>query len=113
MIRNKFRIIIVLVFLAAAVLLIGRMKTGRQKSISARETVIQPSLGSVLLTVTTTGIVEPQNRLEIKPSISGRVEEILVAEGDQVKTGQVLAWMSSTERAALVDAARSQGEETL
>jgi len=41
------------------------------------------------------------------------VEEILVEEGDCVKIGDVLAWMSSTERAALVDIARSQGKEAL
>jgi macrolide-specific efflux system membrane fusion protein len=51
--------------------------------------------------------------LEIKPPISGRIEEILVKEGQSVKVGQILAWMSSTERAALLDAARAQGEESL
>jgi macrolide-specific efflux system membrane fusion protein len=51
--------------------------------------------------------------LEIKPPVNGRIETILVQEGDKVKTGQVLAWMSSTERAALLDAARGKGEESL
>ena len=63
------------------------------------------------ITVSTTGEVKPYNRVEIKPSISGRVEDVLVKEGDQVKQGQVLAWMSSIDRAALLDAAHSQGEE--
>jgi Membrane-fusion protein len=36
-----------------------------------------------------------------------------VQEGDKVKTGQILAWMSSTERAAILDAARAKGEESL
>ncbi len=61
------------------------------------------------LTILSTGIVQPENRLEIKPPIAGRVEEVLVAEGATVKKGQILAWMSSTERAALLDAARSKG----
>lgn len=73
---------------------------------------INPQIGNIQLTVSTTGVVEPQNRLEIKPSISGRIEEILVKEGDTVKKGGILAWMSSTERAALIDAAISQGEKT-
>ena len=34
-------------------------------------------------------------------------------EGQKVTTGQILAWMSSTERAALVDAARAQGPQEL
>jgi macrolide-specific efflux system membrane fusion protein len=61
------------------------------------------------LTILSTGIVQPENRLEIKPPIAGRVEEVLVDEGEDVKKGQILAWMSSTERAALLDAARAKG----
>lgn len=61
------------------------------------------------LTILSTGIVQPENRLEIKPPIAGRVEQVLVAEGVVVKKGQILAWMSSTERAALLDAARAKG----
>ena len=49
----------------------------------------------------------------MKPSVNGRVEEILVKEGQSVHVGETLAWMSSTERAALLDAARGQNEEAL
>jgi macrolide-specific efflux system membrane fusion protein len=49
----------------------------------------------------------------MKPPINGRIEEILVQEGDAVKKGDIVAWMSSTERAALLDAARSKGEEAV
>lgn len=69
--------------------------------------------GSIKVTILATGTVQPENRLEIKPPVAGRIEKILVEEGDQVKKGQVLAWMSSTERAALIDSARAQGEEEL
>jgi len=63
--------------------------------------------------VLTTGMVQPQNRLEIKSPVAGRVEEALVREGDKVRKGQILAWMSSTERAALMDAARAKGATEL
>lgn len=56
-----------------------------------------------------TGVIQPQNRLEVKSSISGRMEKILVKEGDYVKKNQVIAWMSSEDRAALIDAAYTQG----
>lgn len=69
--------------------------------------------GAIQVTILATGTVQPENRLEIKPPVAGRIEKILVEEGDQVRKGQVLAWMSSTERAALIDSARSQGEEEL
>ncbi len=65
--------------------------------------------GNILASIPATGGVEPYNRLEIKPPVAGRVESVLVNEGDIVKKGQILAWMSSSDRAALLDAARSQG----
>ncbi|MFA5411342.1 MAG: HlyD family efflux transporter periplasmic adaptor subunit [Candidatus Omnitrophota bacterium] len=74
---------------------------------------VAPTLGSIESVISTTGTVYPKNRLEIKPPVSGRVESILVKEGESVKVGQTLAWLSSTERAALLDAARGQGEEKL
>ena len=74
-------------------------------------TIIRPTVGDIQSTVSTTGEVQPQNRLEIKPPIAGRIEEIQVVEGQEVKTGDVLALMSSTERAALLDGARLQGDE--
>ena len=69
--------------------------------------------GDLEVKVTATGAVKPYNRVEIKPPIPGRVEEVLVREGDQVKKGQILAQMSSSERAALLDAARARGAETM
>ncbi|MDO8489621.1 MAG: efflux RND transporter periplasmic adaptor subunit [Candidatus Omnitrophota bacterium] len=74
---------------------------------------VNPVRGSIQAIISTSGTVLPKNRLEIKPPVGGRVESVLVKEGQKVKTGQILAWMSSTERAALLDAARGQGEEKL
>lgn len=75
--------------------------------------IVQPHRANIRKTVTATGSLLPKNRLEIKPPVNGRIEQILVQEGDIVKAGQIIAWMSSTERAALLDAARGQGDETL
>jgi len=64
-------------------------------------------------TIESTGVVEPRNRLEIKPPIGGRIDEVLVTEGQEVKKGDPIARMSSTERATLLDAARARRAETL
>jgi macrolide-specific efflux system membrane fusion protein len=69
--------------------------------------------GDLEITILSTGVVQPRNRLEIKPPIAGRAEEVLVKEGQHVTKGRILAWMSSTERAALIDAARARGPEEL
>ena len=67
--------------------------------------------GDLEVTILSTGVVQPKNRLEIKPPVAGRADEVLVVEGQVVKKGQILAWMSSTERAALIDAARAKGPD--
>lgn len=69
--------------------------------------------GPIEATIVSTAVIQPRNRLEIKPPIAGRVEEVLVKEGQIVAKGQILAWMSSTERAALLDAARTKGPAEL
>ncbi|MDD2702819.1 MAG: efflux RND transporter periplasmic adaptor subunit [Candidatus Omnitrophica bacterium] len=74
---------------------------------------IRPFTGTIVTYISCTGTVFPKNRLEVKPPVNGRIEKIMVKEGDEVKIGQVLAWMSSTDRAALIDAARGKGEEAL
>ncbi len=67
--------------------------------------------GSILASIPSEGTVMPRNRLEIKPPVAGRIESVLVKEGQEVSKGQVLAWMSSQERATLIDAARSKGAD--
>jgi len=69
------------------------------------------SRGRIEVTVQSTGIVQPRNRLEVKPPLAGRAEAVLVQEGQTVNKGQILLWMSSSERAALIDAARARGPE--
>lgn len=112
MMKNKFMIIIALIIVFGVGIMLIRSKAAKERN-NSKIKVVNPVIGNIRLTVTTTGVIEPQNRLEIKPSISGRIEEILVKEGDHVDLGDILVWMSSTERAALVDAARSQGDEAL
>lgn len=83
----------------------------REPAPSYREATV--ARGDIEATIVSTAVVQPRNRLEIKPPIAGRVEEVLVQEGQMVAKGHILAWMSSTERAALLDAARTKGPEEL
>jgi len=103
--------LIILVILGIVVFVVMKMKNK-----SSNNEVIQtisPLIGSIRVFISTTGTVLPKNRLQVKPPVNGRVESILVKEGDKVKAGQTLAWMSSTERAALLDAAESQNATAL
>ncbi|MEI6631279.1 MAG: efflux RND transporter periplasmic adaptor subunit [bacterium] len=110
---KKLKMFIIIVFiLGLTAVAITWMKQEKPSSDEVfRE--ITPTIGSIRTFISCTGTVLPKNRLEIKPPVNGRIERVLVQEGDKVKTGQILAWMSSTERAALLDAARGKGEESL
>lgn len=74
-------------------------------------TIMEVKRGDIKLTINANGSVMPQNRLVIKPPLAGRVENVLVKEGDYVKKGQILLYMSSSDRAAILDAARAKGED--
>jgi len=109
-IKSKITFIVLVLLVISAFIVIKARSKGSSSEV-IRE--IKPTIGTIQTFISTTGTVLPKNRLEIKPPVSGRIESILVQEGEKVKEGQVLSRMSSTERAALLDAAEGQGEEAV
>jgi macrolide-specific efflux system membrane fusion protein len=87
--------------------------SGGKKGQSAGTKTITVNRDDLQITVLATGNVQPKNQLNIKPNVAGRVEQLLVREGQSVKKGQLLAYLSSSERSALLDSARAQGPEEL
>lgn len=85
------------------------VRSGRGNADGERE--VEVTRGNIEISILANGTVQPRNRLEIKPPLAGRVEQVLVQEGQAVGKDQILAWMSSSERAALLDAARARGLE--
>lgn len=83
----------------------------RPKKIVYEEIVVVSE--SFEVTVPAAGTVSPENKVSITSPIAGRIDRILVEEGSKVRKGQVLAWMSSTDRAALLDSAKVQGEAAM
>jgi macrolide-specific efflux system membrane fusion protein len=70
-------------------------------------------LADVQKVVQANGVIEPRNRVQILPPVAGRIEELIKDEGQVVEKGQPLAFMSSTDRAAIIDAARNRGAADL
>ena len=64
---------------------------------------VKPERGTLVTKTQAIASVEPENRVLVTPSVAGRAEEVLFTEGQQVTKGQVLAWISSSERTALMD----------
>lgn len=108
--RSK-KILAVVIVLVAAVAGIFFYKSKSERAPVMREVPVKR--GDLVMQVQASGTVSPENRLEIKPPIAGRIDEVLVKEGEVVKKGKVLAWISSTERAALLDSVRTQGEKEI
>ncbi|MFC1478781.1 efflux RND transporter periplasmic adaptor subunit [Candidatus Margulisiibacteriota bacterium] len=110
--NKRKRLLLILICLAIAGGAYYYYYGGSKKPVAAIQE-IRPEYGKIEVSIMTSGIVQPRKRIEITPPISGRVEQILVSEGSVVRKGQVLAWISSTERAALLDAAYAQGSESI
>jgi macrolide-specific efflux system membrane fusion protein len=98
------------IFGALIVLLIGGGCASLRKKRAAAEarriaemTAVKPERGDLVTKTQAAGTVEPENRVLVTPSVSGRAEEVLFEEGRQVEKGAVLAWISSSERTALLD----------
>jgi macrolide-specific efflux system membrane fusion protein len=108
--RNKklFAVAMILLFTAAGVIL---YKVKSEEVVVMKEVPVKK--GNLVLKVQASGTVSPENRLEIKPPVAGRIDEVLVKEGAVVKKGKILAWISSTERAALLDSVRAQGAKEI
>jgi membrane fusion protein, macrolide-specific efflux system len=104
----KTKKIIALAIVAATLIAGGlyyRIQAGKKAEITYKEHVVKRE--DLEIAVQATGSVQPENRLVVKPQIPGRIDEVLIEEGKKVKAGQILAWMSSNDRAALVDMAKS------
>ena len=109
--NKKWIIAVVLLMVAVGAFIYMRSNKTKDSSPTYSQYTVKKSV--IKLSILSTGVVQPQNKLEIKPPIAGRVEKIIVKEGQGVRKNQVIAWMSSTERAALIDAARAKGEASL
>lgn len=110
-IKKKLIVVAVVILAVAAFTLYSLNSKGKGNEITEKSITVTSS--EILNTVLATGSIAPRNRLEVMPTVSGRIDSMLAHEGDAVHTGDILGWMSSSERAALIDAARLKGQKEL
>ena len=109
--KNKALFII---SLAASLILAGYLiknRKGGKKEVNYK--TVQTKLHDLNVMIQSTGSVEPMNKVQIMPPVSGRMDKILIQEGQMVERGEVIGQMSSTNRAALLDVARSMKKKDL
>lgn len=112
--QNKKRLILIIGVIAAVVVVLCVIFFRRSPSSAQQAIDTTPvTRGTIRKMVRATATVTPENKLEIIPAVTGRAESVEVDMGAKVKQGQVLLWMSSTERAAMLDAAQAKGPKEI
>lgn len=109
--KKKITFILLIAIIAAAAVYF--IKSKKEKVVTQNYVSYTVSSANIKEIIDTTGEVSALNRVEIKPSVAGRVDSLLVNEGDTVKKGQVLAYLSSSDRVAILDAVRANPDENL
>jgi len=107
---KKFWIgIIVVIIVVIGFFFIRKKQTVKSKEL--KFTVAEVTRGNIEVKVLSTGTIEPYTRVEVNSPVNGRIDRVDVDEGAVVKPGNILAWISSEDRIALLDAARSNLED--
>lgn len=103
------------VWIAAGCLLIAggavAVKKFKKTPATNGETVVTAARRDIASTVSVTGVLRPRIEIALTSAKKGQVDEILVHEGDYVRTGQTLATVSSEDRINLLNAAARSVEQ--
>ncbi|MBN2612530.1 MAG: efflux RND transporter periplasmic adaptor subunit [Bacteroidales bacterium] len=88
--KKFFKILIVVVFIGAIFGTMYFLYTKSKKKPVVYETKV-PFVTNVVKKTVATGSIVPRKEIEIKPRVSGIIEEIYIEAGDYVKTGDLIA----------------------
>lgn len=103
--RHKKLILFFMVIAVIAVIILFNLKSQREKTIKVTvEEVKSQDLTSI---ISASGEVKPKKNINISSQIAGRVVKIGVEEGQQVKTGDFLLKLESTQYEANADRDRA------
>ena len=103
--RDRKRLVVVVVLVVAAVLLFTGINRRRAGTAVRAEKVVRQEIASV---ISTNGKIEPVSSFEAHAPAPATVNKVLVAEGDRVKTGQLLVQLDDAE--ARAQAARAMAQ---
>lgn len=99
--RRKKPIIILAVLLAVGALVMGNLRSKREKSV--RVTVEKAAKQDLTSIVSASGEIKPKKNINISAQVPGRIIKIGVIEGQEVKAGDFLLKLDSTQYEANAD----------
>ncbi len=103
--RRWWVVLVAAVLLAVAGLAVAQRRNDQVRTPPMRTAPV--SRGTVTVTVTGTGTVEPAALVEVRSRATGRVTRVAVDEGQSVRRGQVLVELDDPDARAAVEAARA------
>jgi HlyD family secretion protein len=92
------------------IVIVAMQLLGNGDSQKVRYITADVSRGTLTVTVTATGTLQPVNQVDLGSEISGTIKTVLVDYNDRVKQGQVLAVMNTDQLQARVNQARASLE---
>jgi len=99
--RRKKPLIILVVLLIVAVVVVANMRSKREKTVKVTIDKVQKrDLTSV---ISASGEVKPKKNINISAQVPGRIIKIGVVEGQEVKAGDFLLKLDSTQYEAIAD----------
>jgi HlyD family secretion protein len=99
--RRKKPLIILAILLVVGVIVIANMRAQREKSVKVTvDKVKKQDLTSI---ISASGEVKPKKNVEISAQVPGRIIKIGVVEGQEVKAGDFLLKLDSTQYEAIAD----------
>ncbi|NLH75718.1 MAG: efflux RND transporter periplasmic adaptor subunit [Acidobacteria bacterium] len=99
--RRKKPIIVLAVLLALGALVLGNLRSKREKSV--RVTVEKAAKQDLTSIVSASGEIKPKKNINISAQVPGRIIKIGVIEGQEVKAGDFLLKLDSTQYEANAD----------
>src|SRR5258706_640363 len=100
MTRRRLALALVLLSVAGGTAATFGFRAGAAGSAASRDVHVV-SEGPVELTLKETGVVKPRQSVAVKSKVSGKVRQVLVAEGEPVRAGQLVAVVEPDAQASL------------
>lgn len=103
--KNKKRLYWILGIVVVILMIIAVFSGGKKEGINIKTEKAQ--LRNITETVSASGKIEPEIEVKISPEVSGEIIELLVNEGEAVKSGQLLVRINPDLYQSAVDRARA------
>ena len=105
--KHRLKRWLVLIVVVVAVIFAGIKFMGAKNGAAIEYTTKPAEKGSLTITVTATGNLEPINQVDVGSELSGIVETVLVDYNERVTAGQVLATLDTSKLEAQVVKSRA------